>query len=80
MAMSRLLDSGYSILDARYWMLDTGYSILDTRYWILDTGYSILVTGYWFPGYWSLEKNGSGHKAYGPAVVLKNGTMAGKQG
>jgi hypothetical protein len=33
-----MLDTGCSILDARYWMLDTGCLILDARYWMLDTG------------------------------------------
>ena len=48
-----MLDTGYSILDARYWSLDAGCSILDTRYsildagcWILDTGCSMLDAGY----------------------------------
>jgi hypothetical protein len=35
----RVLDAGYSILDAGCWILDAGYSILDTRCWMLDARY-----------------------------------------
>jgi len=37
-----MLDTGCSILDARYWILDGRCSMLDARYWMLDTGCSIL--------------------------------------
>ena len=40
-----MLDTGCSILDARYWILDGRCSMLDARYWMLDTGCSMLDTG-----------------------------------
>ncbi len=49
-----MLDTGCSMLDARYWILDTGCwmldagcSMLDAGCSILDTGCSILDTRYW---------------------------------
>ncbi|MGB5006946.1 MAG: hypothetical protein WBO39_08385 [Ferruginibacter sp.] len=41
-----MLDTGYWILDAGYWMLDTGCWILDAGYWMLDTGCWILQVSF----------------------------------
>jgi hypothetical protein len=38
------LGTGYSILDARYWILEGGYWGLDGRCWILEGGYWILAS------------------------------------
>jgi hypothetical protein len=40
---SWMLDTGYSMLDARCSMLDAGYSMLDTRCSMPDTRYWMLV-------------------------------------